>query len=210
MNLQRIEISNEGATTFYKVDAILGVVFKEPLPLGTGSLLFVPTDERERVLTWVKQAAALSEQPERKPAARSDAILAWDRTLKHFIGKHQWSAIKQGMAGEERQYFYDMMVDLAARIEAMPKTYEQDGKGDQAIVHLHYFRGGCDWWISEKDSDPDGEGQIQAFGYANLGDDQNAELGYISIKELIEHGVELDLYWTPKTLEQVKAKRRTA
>ena len=47
-----------------------------------------------------------------------------------------------------------------------------------------------------------GEGQIQAFGLANLG--YGAELGYICIKELIEHGIELDLYWTPKTLGEVK------
>jgi hypothetical protein len=31
------------------------------------------------------------------------------------------------------------------------------------------------------------------------------ELGYISIEELVANGIELDLYWTPKTLAEVKA-----
>jgi hypothetical protein len=49
-----------------------------------------------------------------------------------------------------------------------------------------YFTGGCDWWIVEKDSDPDHAGQAQAFGIADLG--MGAELGYISIPELLENG----------------------
>ena len=84
----------------------------------------------------------------------------------------------------------------------MPQTYEQDGMGEQAIAHLHYFTSGCDWYITERDSDPDGEGQIQAFGSANLG--YGPELGYISIKELLENGAELDLYFTPCTLSSLR------
>ncbi len=38
-----------------------------------------------------------------------------------------------------------------------------------------------------------------AFGYANLNDDQMAEWGYISIKELLENGAELDREWKPCT-----------
>lgn len=64
----------------------------------------------------------------------------------------------------------------------MPKTYEQDGKGDQATAHLHYFLNGSDWYITEKDMDG---GIQQAYGYAILnGDDECAEVGYISIEEL--------------------------
>lgn len=50
--------------------------------------------------------------------------------------------------------------------------------------------------------DPDGEGQIQAFGSANLG--RGAELGYISIAEITECGAELDLHWTPCTLASLR------
>ena len=49
-------------------------------------------------------------------------------------------------------------------------------------MHLHYFRAGSDWYITEKDME--GAGTRQAFGYAVLnGDTQNAELGYIDIGE---------------------------
>ena len=70
-----------------------------------------------------------------------------------------------------------------------------------ALAHLHYFIGGCDWWIVEKDSDPDHAGQVQAFGIADLG--MGAELGYISIPELLENGAETDLYFKAKTIGDI-------
>jgi hypothetical protein len=73
-----------------------------------------------------------------------------------------------------------------------------------ALARLHYFIGGCDWWIVEKDADPDHAGQVQAFGVADLG--MGAELGYISIPELLENGAELDLYFTtPKPIGELLA-----
>jgi len=88
--------------------------------------------------------------------------------------------------------------------QTMPKTYESTAKGRAALAHLHYFIGGCDWWIVEKDADPDHAGQVQAFGIADLG--MGAELGYISIPELLENGAALDLYYTdPKTIGELLA-----
>ena len=133
-------------------------------------------------------------------------VLPAIRLLHGFIGKSQMNALGHAMRGEERQFFYRKMLDLAAQIKAMPKTYDTDGQGMDAVAHLHYFGGGADWWITEKDSDPDGRGQIQAFGLADLFRD-GGELGYISIVELIGCGVELDLYWTPKTLGEIRKGR---
>lgn len=120
-------------------------------------------------------------------------------TLRWFVNVNQLTVMDNGTLGEERQYFIDKFCEYADRIDNMPKTYEQDGKGDQAIVYLHYFRSGMDWYITERDMEDE---QYQAFGLADLGD--GGELGYISIQELIENGVELDLHWTPKTLAEVK------
>jgi hypothetical protein len=39
------------------------------------------------------------------------------------------------------------------------------------------------------------------------GDDECAEIGYISIEELTRHGVELDLHFTPCSLGNIKAER---
>ena len=87
----------------------------------------------------------------------------------------------------------------------MPKTYESDGQGDDVTVMLHYFINGSDWWITERDVILDD--QVQAFGYVCLnGDIDCAELGYISITELINNNVELDLYFEPTTLREVKKK----
>ena len=129
-------------------------------------------------------------------------------TLRAFIGPAQRQALYAAMRGEEGDYFRAKVTELIAQLESMPKSmpkvYEQDGKDDQAVVYLHYFNGSMNWYITERDTSVE---QLQAFGYANLGDDQNAEMGYISIDELIRNGVELDLYWTPVTLEQVKLKQ---
>jgi hypothetical protein len=126
------------------------------------------------------------------------------KTLRGFIGSSQLQALGDAMRGEEKQFFFDKMAALDSLVSTMPQTYQQDGLGDQAIVSLHYFRGSMDWYITERDSDPDGEGQIQAFGLADFGD--GGELGYISIVELIAAGIELDLYFEPKTLGQIRAK----
>jgi hypothetical protein len=127
-------------------------------------------------------------------------------TLRAFVAPGQLRTIAQLARGEEGQHFIDKAREYASRISTMPKTYEQDGKGEDAIVFLHYFKGSADFYITEKDSDPDGDGQIQAFGLADLFRD-GGEMGYISIVELMECGVEMDLFWTPKTLREVRAAR---
>jgi hypothetical protein len=123
------------------------------------------------------------------------------KSVKDFLSDSQLEAMGDGVRGEEGEFFKTLFIKLAETITNMPKTYEQDGKGDEAIVHLHYFRGNMDWYITEKDM---GDEQIQAFGLADLGMG-HPELGYISIEELVANGIELDLYWTPKTLAEVKA-----
>ncbi len=123
--------------------------------------------------------------------------------LKQFIGLSELRAIKENTRGEEGEFFRAKIAELKNRIANMPKTYETDGMGDAAPVTLHYFLGGSDWYIIEKDSEPE---QLQAFGFACLNGDKNAELGYISIVDIIKHGGELDLYYTPETLGEVRAR----
>lgn len=120
--------------------------------------------------------------------------------LRRFIGPSQMKATICGMMGEEGDFFRTKLAELDAQIQAMPKTYEQDGAGMKAIAHLHYFTGGSDWYITEQDMEPV---QHQAFGLADLYGD-GGELGYISIVELIRNGAELDYHWTPKPLDQIK------
>ena len=122
--------------------------------------------------------------------------------LDHFISFAQNCAIWTGLQGEEGVYFANLLDEQTQVIENMPKSYETDGQGESAVAYLHYFVGGCDWYITEKDMEP-GE-QLQAFGLANLG--YGGELGYISIKEITAAGAELDLHWTPQALRLCKLK----
>ena len=129
------------------------------------------------------------------------SIKAKLKIIKPFMNKSQYKVISQGM--DKIDYEFNGVIDsLYETITTMPKTYEQDGKGDDAIAYLHYFNSGSDWYITEKDM---GDEQVQAFGYAVLnGDTQNAELGYISIEELTRLGVELDFHYSKQTLRVIK------
>ena len=133
-----------------------------------------------------------------------------DNFLRPFIGPAQTAVLEEMLKGEEGLYFQELLSGLATDIQAMPQTGETDGQGDKAVAHLHYFMGNFDFWITERDV---GDGtadlrQHQAFGFVNLGDPDNAELGYISLPELFASNVELDLYWVPKTLGEIKAQVR--
>lgn len=134
----------------------------------------------------------------------ADEALAF---LRPFIGAKQRLVLAEQLRGEERDFFRQMLFELAARVAAMPQSYETDGQGGKAIAYLHYFAGGCaNWWITEKDKgEGDDKRQLQAFGRADLFMD-GGEIGYISIEELLQNDAELDLYWEPKTLEEVEAK----
>lgn len=101
--------------------------------------------------------------------------------------------------------FYPTKTEL----KSYPKIYAQDSLHLNAIVHVHYFSGGNDWWITEFARDFATTGE--AFGYVRLaGNPQGAEFGYIYLPELeellIRRGfpvwIERDCYWTPKTVRE--------
>jgi Ca2+-binding EF-hand superfamily protein len=82
----------------------------------------------------------------------------------------------------------------------IPRLYETENISlKDKIIHLHFFIGGCDWYIAEYSPEED-----LFWGYAILnGDTENAEWGYISFRELRElvvpPGIEVhkDLHWEP-------------
>jgi hypothetical protein len=142
------------------------------------------------------------QKPEISNKTKHEAIEAL-MTLREFMPPEQIQVIVNTMRGEEKQYFFNKACELAELIKSMPKTYEQDGKGAKAIAYLHYFRGNMDWYITEKDAGSSEDNrQVQAFGVANLG--YGGELGYISIVELLENQIELDMYFTPTELENIE------
>lgn len=133
--------------------------------------------------------------------------------IADFMPEHQMDYLRECF--HSRNYENDhapALRRLAETITSMPKTYEQDGKGDEAITYLHYFYAGCDWWIIEIDAgSPDDEPediQSQAFGLVSL-NHEDPELGYISIREICQHGrIELDFHFKPTTVGDIKTRRR--
>ena len=132
-----------------------------------------------------------------------EQVLVDIKKLKPFINASQMSVMAGNLRGEEKEFFFNKFRELADTVDSMPKSYETDGQGTEAVAILHYFSPSSDWYIIEKDIDLDGLGQLQAFGLVSLHGNY-PELAYISIAELIDHGVELDLFWKKATLGEIK------
>lgn len=141
---------------------------------------------------------------------RAEAVAALNSHtgfFRHWIGRTQRMVLMRLVEGEEGEAYVELLTALKARIEAMPKTYETDAIDmKDKIVHLHYFLGSVDAWIVEKDK---GDGfhdieQSQAFGAITTSGEKfrDAEWGYISIVDLIDNDVEIDLHWTPKPAKE--------
>lgn len=91
-----------------------------------------------------------------------------------------------------------------SQLFSIPGIYETEPVPlAEKLVHLHFFIGGCDWYIVEYDGDD------LFFGYTILnGDIVNAEWGYISFSELKEVKVgfveiDCDLHWTKVPAKEV-------
>ncbi len=87
--------------------------------------------------------------------------------------------------------------------DTIPKLYEQEAKGEDAIVFIKFFDpcGRWSWFATEFD------GEDTCFG---LVDGFEMELGYFSLKELqsykgpLKIGIERDLWFRPCTLKELK------
>ena len=92
------------------------------------------------------------------------------------------------------------------QLAKIPKLYETEGVPlRKKEIYLHFFIGGCDWYICEYD------GEDLFWGYAILnGDLEMAEWGYISFDELkrikIPPGFEIDCEtcWQVKKAIQIE------
>ena len=117
--------------------------------------------------------------------------------LRKFCSAEQINTMMEGTLGEEGDFFRAKMVEMVEVFNTMPATRGQEGVNDP-IAYLHYFLGSADWYITERDLEVV---QHQAFGWGRMFAGCG-ECGYISIVELIQEGVELDLHFEPKPLSQ--------
>mgnify|MGYP001270381061 CR=1 FL=1 len=73
-------------------------------------------------------------------AAEMAAATAAIKTVRPFMSKQQMAVMAEGLRDIEGSSFMESFVKMAGVIEAMPKTYEQDGKGGQAVAHLRIVK----------------------------------------------------------------------
>lgn len=94
------------------------------------------------------------------------------------------------------------------RLDRIPRLYgTEETSLKEKLIYLHFFLGGCDWYVAEYD------GEDLFWGYSILnGDYQNAEWGYISFGELkeikkdgwLEVDCELDEFWQVKRASEIE------
>lgn len=99
----------------------------------------------------------------------------------------------------------------------VPQLLTTDGQGLEAVVHVHYFLGGWDWWVTELDP-----ATLEAFGFVRSPMCPDGEWGTVDLLELattdapvrmrgpggavaFRQPVERDCYWQPRTLATVLA-----
>lgn len=69
--------------------------------------------------------------------------------LKDWMAPQQFAIFTRLKRGEEGAFFSEVEQKFQSILSTMPKTYDQDGKEDEAIAYLHYFGGACDYYITE-------------------------------------------------------------
>jgi len=93
----------------------------------------------------------------------------------------------------------------------LPPLYSQDGKGGKTIAYVKFFTpdNNWTWWATEGSPIKDEKGKEVDFHFFGLVDGHFKELGYFVLSELesargpMGLPIERDLYWRPKTLEEI-------
>ena len=93
----------------------------------------------------------------------------------------------------------------------LPALGAQDGKGGKAVAYIKWFTPSSSftWYVVEGDPVRDEAGKVVDYTLFGLVDGLEKELGYFRLSEIesvrgpMGLPVERDLYWEPKTLEEI-------
>lgn len=169
----------------------------------------------------LRAAKDTEELPETR--SKSKGEIAIPANAKLLIPPMQLKAVRLNMMGEEGQHFVDLVaeVDKLGKVlekRSLDREYKDFANKNASIAHtfhkkvalptLHYFNSSSDWYIYEWNKK---EKLFYGFTILN-GDYENAEFGSIGIDELFanygwQQSVELDLYFSPQTLDQILGDR---
>jgi hypothetical protein len=121
------------------------------------------------------------------------------------------TASRPALEGAARKQPHRMQLLTKELRRKLPPLGSQDGKGGKAVVWARFFTPDAGWTWHATEGQQDGND----FMFFGLVEGQEKELGYFSLSELqgvrgpMGLPIERDLYWTPKTLEEIAPKMFT-
>ena len=119
--------------------------------------------------------------------------------LSRFMSKKQFITLACRLKNDNSTtYFYDKVIAMAKRIEAMPANMTGQGLGlhGSSIAYLRYHQGPVVFYVTLKDGL---DGVSQAYGWC-VSDQRGTEAGPIDIGHLVHHEMTLDLDFEPVTV----------
>ncbi|MHC4104895.1 MAG: DUF2958 domain-containing protein [Planctomycetota bacterium] len=151
------------------------------------------------------------EQAENMAQFLSETAAEFGIPEKHAIATGNTVAVEQAKKVVANNKIRGMKLLPKEIREKLPELYAQDGKGGKTVVYVKFFTPSSSWtwWATEGSPIKDSDGNEVDFHFFGLVDGHCKELGYFSLKELEEvRGpmglpIERDLYFKPKTLEEV-------
>ena len=120
--------------------------------------------------------------------------------------------IKEGKVTKTDNKMPQSMKLLTKEIrKKLPPLHSQESKGGKAVAYVKFFTpdSSWTWWATEGSPIKDEEGREVDFHFFGLVDGHFKELGYFALSELeatkgpMGLPIERDLYWQPKTLEDI-------
>lgn len=123
--------------------------------------------------------------------------------LNHFIGSSQRLILSCALRRTEGAYFRRVIDDLSHRIAQMPRVGANAPICDpnSETVHLHYFMGSRHWYVLARDAS---HAQERAYGVCRWGSEEPEAAGYFPLNVLLSAGAELDMYFEPTPLAELK------
>lgn len=171
-----------------KLDRIKGLSFKKSI---SGTIHADDEGDKSLEKLFNKATGVEDEQKNKKTITNQPMKYELPAILKKLMPKAQQEYLKATNYAEHE----DILNELA---ENASKLKSSSG-GDQTM-YLHYFYGNMDWYVSEYDKE-----NATLYGFANIGDDLNAEFGSRYVSELTEtKGIELDFYFEPTAIKNIE------
>ena len=118
--------------------------------------------------------------------------------LNRLLSEAQKAALHECLRGEEAVFFIEKLKEVQRIADHTPRTYQTEQSEAVKVATMHYFLNGWDWYLVEMDMQKE---LTQCFGLVK---GYEKELGYFSLPEILKTGAELDLYWTPTPINEIK------